>query len=157
MWGRQMPLAAYFRNVGAALLALLWIADFYLPTPPLAQGAAAYPPVIRIHSDRKWPEPVIFDATKVATATAAPSPWDKDPRAPPAAREISTNRAGTSAARDALALMSSEDSRHMVSVEQKKRQLTAKYAARGTRKYSRPQIVFAARQRHYAWRGLTYW
>lgn len=152
-----MPLAAYFRNVGAALLALLWIADFYLPKPPLAQGAAAYPPVIRIHSDRKWPEPVIFDTTKVATAAAAPSPWDKDPPAPPTAREIPSNRAGTSAARDALALMSSQDAHHMASVEQKKRQITAKHAARGTRKYPRPQIVFAARQGHYAWLGFNYW
>jgi hypothetical protein len=151
---RQMPIAAYFRNVGAALLALLWIGNFYLPRPPLAQGAAAYPPVIRIHSDRKWPEPVIFDTTKVATAAAAPSPWDKNPPAPPTAREIPTNRSGTSAARDALALM---NSRHLASVEQKKRQKTTKYAARGTRKYQRPQIVFAARQGHYAWLGFSYW
>ncbi|WP_426424777.1 hypothetical protein [Bradyrhizobium genosp. A] len=149
-----MPLAAYFRNVGAALLALLWIASFYLPTPPLVQRAAEYPPVIRIHSDRKWPEPLIFDTTKVATVAAAPSPWDKDPPAPPTAREIPTNR-DTSAARDALALMSSQDSRHMASVEQKKR--TANYGARGTRKYPRPQNVFAARQGHYAWLGFRYW
>ena len=32
---RQMPLAAYFRNVGAALLALLFVANFALPAPPV--------------------------------------------------------------------------------------------------------------------------
>ena len=30
-----MPLAAYFRNVGAALLALLFVANFTLPVPPV--------------------------------------------------------------------------------------------------------------------------
>lgn len=152
-----MPLAAYFRNVGVALLALLWIADFYLPTPPLAQRAAAYPPVIRIHSDRKRPEPVIFDTTNIVAASAAVSAWDKDPPPPPTDREMSTDRAGTSAARDALALMSSRDSRYMASVEQKRRQMTAKYVARVARKYPRPRIVLAARQGHYAWLGFRYW
>jgi hypothetical protein len=56
-----MPLAAYFRNVGAALLALLLIANFYLPPSPVAQGAATYPPVIRIHSEQRLPAPIVFD------------------------------------------------------------------------------------------------
>jgi hypothetical protein len=60
-----MPLARYFLFVGAALLALLFIADEYLPKLPAAErtNAAADLSVIRIHSDRKWPERVVFDTT----------------------------------------------------------------------------------------------
>jgi hypothetical protein len=60
-----MPLARYFFFVGAALLALLFISDAYLPKLPVADNtvAAADPPLIRIHSDRKWPERVVFDTS----------------------------------------------------------------------------------------------
>jgi hypothetical protein len=142
-----MPLAAYFRNVGAALFALLMIADFYLPKPAVTQVGSSDPAVIRIHSDRKWPERLDFDTTQVVIA-AAPSPWDRGASAPPAAREMPTNRADEPGARDALALMSRQDLRRVASVEQRK---TAKHAARGTRKHPRPQTV------KFAWFGFRQW
>ena len=79
-----MPLARYFFFVGAALLTLLFVVDGYLPKLPLEQrtNAAANLSVIRIHSDRKWPERVVFDttrptitpATKVVTAAKVSAP-----------------------------------------------------------------------------------
>jgi len=146
-----MPLAAYFRNVGGALLALLLVADFYLPTSPVAQRGAAYPPVIRIHTERKLPEPVVFDTTRVVLATATPAPWDSNPPAPPAARDDAPG------VRNAFALLPRTDSHRAASVEQKKRQLIRRYAARGTRRYEPPQILLAARQRQFAWFGFGYW
>ena len=144
-----MPLAAYFRNVGAALLALLMIADFFLPTTLVAQRGVAQPPVVRIHSDGKWPEPVILDTTQVVIAAAAPSPWDKDPPILPAAREMPASRADGPGARDALALMPRQDSHRATSVEKRKRQVT--------RKHPKPQIVLAARQGQFAWFGFRNW
>jgi hypothetical protein len=60
-----MPLARYFLFVGASLLTLLFVVDAYLPKLPDAEqtNAAAGVSVIRIHSDRKWPERVVFDTT----------------------------------------------------------------------------------------------
>ncbi len=60
-----MPLARYFLFVGAALLTLLFISDAYLPKLPATDRteAAADLPTIRIHSDRKWPERVVFDTS----------------------------------------------------------------------------------------------
>jgi hypothetical protein len=60
-----MPVARYFFFVGAALLALLFVVDACLPKLPAAErtNAAADLPMIRIHSDRKWPERVVFDTT----------------------------------------------------------------------------------------------
>ena len=77
-----MPLARYFMFVGGALLALLFVVAAMLPQLPVTDRADTDLPIIRIHSDRKWPEPVIFDTTRptivpaqTLTATAAvPAP-----------------------------------------------------------------------------------
>ena len=143
-----MPLAAYFRNVGAALFALLLIADFYLPTRPLPQKVAANPPVIRIYSDRKAAQPINFDTTQIVIAAAAPAPWDRNPPAP-AARVTSNNHIDVSGVRDAFA------SYREASVE--KRQSTRKYAARGARRYAQRQMVLAARQPQFSWFGFRRW
>lgn len=80
-----MPLLRYFLFVGTALLALLFVVDAYLPKSPVVDGAANANTaavnmaanaatglsVIRIHSDRKWPERVEFD-TSLPAVTAAP-------------------------------------------------------------------------------------
>jgi hypothetical protein len=58
-----MPLARYFIYVGGVLLALLFISDAFLPKLPVAESVSADLPVIRIHSDRKWPERVVFDTS----------------------------------------------------------------------------------------------
>lgn len=141
-----MPLVAYFRNVGAALLALLVLADFYLPATPTVQGAAAYPPAIRIHSARKLPEPVVFDMTQVVFAAATPALWDRNPPAPP------TVRVETSGVRDAFALLPRTDSHRVAAVDQKKRQPTRKYAAR---RHANP--VQVARQGQIPWFGFSHW
>jgi hypothetical protein len=59
-----MPLVRYFFFVGGALLALLFVSDAYLPKPPDVARADADLPVIRIHSDRKWPERLVFDTSR---------------------------------------------------------------------------------------------
>jgi hypothetical protein len=80
-----MPVMRYFLYVGAALLVLLFVAGEAFPTLPVtpaAQGtsAAADLPMIRIHTDRKWPERVVFD-------TSAPT-------IVPPQTHIATNEAG---------------------------------------------------------------
>jgi hypothetical protein len=76
-----MPLLRYFVFVGGALLALLLFCDAVLPQVPLPVNLASGSdlPAIRIRSDRKWPERVVFDTTipsiapvTVAAARAAP-------------------------------------------------------------------------------------
>jgi hypothetical protein len=58
-----MPLARYFFFVGGVLLALLFVVDAVLPKLPVADRADTDLPAIRIHSDRKWPERVVFDTS----------------------------------------------------------------------------------------------
>src|ERR1700676_4434625 len=69
-----MPLARYFLFVGGVLLALLFVVDAVLPTLPVADAdrtnTGVDRSVIRIHSDRKWPERVVFD-TSIPTIVPA--------------------------------------------------------------------------------------
>jgi hypothetical protein len=61
-----MPLLRYFFLVGGALLVLLFAADAYLPKSPAVERATATADLsmIRIRSDRKWPERIVFDTTQ---------------------------------------------------------------------------------------------
>ncbi len=52
-----MPLARYFLLVGGVLLALLFVVDAVLPKLPVVERTDT------IHSDRKWPERVVFDTS----------------------------------------------------------------------------------------------
>ena len=83
-----MPVARYFFYVGGVLLALLFGVDAFAPKEQVAGSiaAAAAPetnPTLRIRSDRKWPEPVVYDTSlptivppkvEIAAAAIVPEP-----------------------------------------------------------------------------------
>ena len=66
-----MPIARYFAVVGGTLLALLLAVNWYFTDcpPGLPALPVEYAPLmpqaedfnIRIHSDQKWPEKLLFD------------------------------------------------------------------------------------------------
>jgi hypothetical protein len=62
-----MPLLRYFIFVGGSLLALLLVVNATLPAEPLLETSTSgsdLPPV-RIHSDRKLPDRVVFDTSAI--------------------------------------------------------------------------------------------
>lgn len=80
-----MPVARYFFYVGGVLLALLFAVDAYVPKESVISATAAAAtienPTLRIRSDRKWPERVVYDTSlptivpsdvKTEAAAAAP-------------------------------------------------------------------------------------
>ena len=147
-----MSLAGYFGNVGAALLALLWIADFYLPRPDVVRSAVVDQPTIRIHSDRKWPEPVVFDtSTPVASTSLAASDRNIEASlaaaAPPASSALA--KAG-----DALAMLPRTGSPGPESAQERRQ---SKVAARPVRKKARPHILPASPNSQFAWFGYRPW
>ncbi|WP_027518543.1 hypothetical protein [Bradyrhizobium sp. WSM1417] len=93
-----MPIFRYFFFVGGALFALLFAADYVLPTSPVTQAIATASneqPLIRIRSDRHLPERVVLDtsqptlaapAVKIAAVAAPQSPVES---MSPALAEIS--------------------------------------------------------------------
>jgi len=70
-----MLLVRYFLSVGGVLLALLFVADAVVPKMPAADtnrnDADIDKAVIRIHTDRKWPERVVFDTSMPTTIVPA--------------------------------------------------------------------------------------
>lgn len=143
-----MPLAAYFWKIGALLLALLFVADFYLPRAPVVPGAAADRPAIRIHSEQKLPERVVLDTSaapvvsNIDTATALTS------TPPPAIR------ADTPAVANALAML--PDLRPPESADHK-RQRKPQHVAIRPKRHVKPQMDPWARQPQYAWFGFRPW
>jgi hypothetical protein len=72
-----MPVLRYFFYVGGVLLALLFVANAYGPEPQIVSSTASASavdssaiPMIRIRSDRKWPERVVFDTSAPVIAAA---------------------------------------------------------------------------------------
>ena len=69
-----MPLLRYFLYVGGALLSLILIANLVLPQEslPATLTSATELPTVRIQSDRKLPERIVFDTS--STVATAPVP-----------------------------------------------------------------------------------
>jgi hypothetical protein len=69
-----MPIRQYFSWVGSVLLVALFAADWWLPGPA-AHSPSAIPSNekvnLRIRSDHKWPERVVFDTAIREDAFAA--------------------------------------------------------------------------------------
>ena len=69
-----MPIFRYFIFVGGALLALLFAANYVLPTSPVTEAVATASneqPLIRIRSDRHLPERVVLDTSQPTLAARA--------------------------------------------------------------------------------------
>jgi hypothetical protein len=67
-----MPLGRYFGFAGSLLLALLFLADWYIPKQSAAADRADVDrSIIRIHTMHKWPEAIVFD-TSLPTITSPP-------------------------------------------------------------------------------------
>jgi len=78
---KMMPLARYFLFVGGALMALLFAFDFFSPKAVADIGTQAASAgtvdksTLRIRSEQKWPERIVFDTTQLTVAPkAAPAP-----------------------------------------------------------------------------------
>ena len=74
-----MPIGRYIAFVGSLLVAMLFIANWLLPMDPTlsATSEQADKPIIRIKSDRKWPERIVFD-TNAPTIVPQKSPVTAD-------------------------------------------------------------------------------
>jgi len=79
-----MPVTRYFLWVGSVLLALLFVADACLPKLPARKATATPAPVIRVYSERQWPERIVFDTSAPLPRVAATNPVDLEPAQPTA-------------------------------------------------------------------------
>jgi hypothetical protein len=147
----EMPIARYFLFVGGVLLALLFISDAVLPQLPVADRASADLPVIRIHSDRKWPERVVFDTTipnlaPVQTAKA-------DVPAPVTAADVSAK----ARVREAFAQLQPSDAKQVESNNLKKPEPKLRPKRKIARKRVAPPRVLVAQQPQFGFFANNMW
>ncbi len=136
-----MPVLRYFVFVGAALLALLFVVAATFPALPTAQvasstdAAAADVSMIRIHSDRKWPERVVFDTSAPTTVPAAlvaagPAPTQTAKNETGVAAPADVADVGTRVtARDAFAQLAPPDLKKLNPKPRPKRKIAKRHLA----------------------------
>jgi hypothetical protein len=148
---QRMPLARYFLCVGGVLLALLFIVDAYLPKFPVAAKATANSPVIRILSDRKWPERIVYDTSLPTIIPAQVAGTELVVHAPAMIAGASLG----ARERAAFAQLPSSDARELRLPKPKMRE--PKLQRSREKRYAVVPTVLIARQPHFGWFGNRIW
>jgi hypothetical protein len=146
-----MPLARYFVLVGGVLLALVFISDLYFPKSPGAERADIDRQVIRIHSDKKWPERIVFD-TSVPT-TPAPAQAVVAGVTPAVADEAPAK----SRVRDSFAQLMPSDTKHVHVAEWRKPEPKPLRKRKIARRRVGPPPVMVAQQPQFGFFGNSWW
>lgn len=145
-----MPVLRYFVLVGGVLLALLFLSNEVLPQLPVAERVAESGPnksVIRINSDRKWPERVVFD-TNMPTIVPPVAPAlvaEAAGPAPAAVAEVSAQARGL----QAFAQLKPSEPRKPEPKPQPKRKVAKTRVA--------PSMVVVAQQPRFGFFGNDTW
>jgi hypothetical protein len=148
-----MPLARYFFYVGGVLLALLFVLDAYLPKAPVAERANANLPVIRIHSERKWPERIVFDTSPPTIIPPRITSDEGSIRSPPAATDVSVKARD----RQAFAQMQPSDAKRLEPSAPGRRELKPQRQRKIVKRHVMPRSLLVARQPQFGWFGNTIW
>lgn len=70
-----MPLGRYFAFTGSVLLALLFLADWYMPKRPAEPTRTEVDKtIIRIYSGHRWPDAIAFDTNRPTISPLAITP-----------------------------------------------------------------------------------
>jgi hypothetical protein len=147
-----MPLARYFLLVGGALLALLFLADACMPILPLADGANSNRATIRIHSEMKLPERVVYD-TSLPTITPVPV---ADSRRDATGQAV-TIVAVPAKAQEAFAELQTSDANRVGPPETRKREAKQQHQRKHARRRVAPYEFRVARQPQFGWFGQLIW
>ena len=137
-----MPLARYFLFVSTALLALLFLADSFLPKLPVAEREETHLPAIHVHSSQKWPERIVYD-TSIPTIIPAPESAASSIPPPAPIADSSTK------ARQAFAQLQPSDQKKREPKPQRQRKIAKRNAV--------PPTLLVARQPQFGWFGPRIW
>jgi hypothetical protein len=145
-----MPLVRYFLYVGGVLVALIFIVDSYLSKLPIVENADPHRPKIRIYSDDRWPERVIFDTSIRPITPSQPAEAEANIPTPAVTAEVPVK------AREAFAELQPTDTLKVQSTGSKapepKPQRQRKIAKRHA-----PPMHLVWRQPPFGWYGGRSW
>jgi hypothetical protein len=149
---QRMPLARYCSFVGGVLLALLFILDACFPKLPVAAKAKVNLTVIRIYSDRKWPERIVYDTslpTIVPTSTASTGVIIQAPK-------IIADASAGAKERESFAMLPPSIDRLQAS-NAKMREPKPQHHRKVARKRAPAPTIAMARQLQFGWFGRNFW
>jgi hypothetical protein len=147
-----MPLARYFFLVGGVLLALLFVADAVLPKLPVPDRADTDLPVIRIHSDRKWPERIAFDTSLPTIIPVTAAKVEANIPAPVEAVGVSAK----ARMRDAFALLQPSGPTPLQTSNSRKPEPKLQQKRKIAKKHIGPPIMLVAQQPRFGLFGNTW-
>ena len=148
-----MPLARYFLYVGGVLLTLVFILDACLTKLPVMESADVNSPIIRIRSDRKWPERIVFDTTLPAIVPAQTAIVEERVPGPSTVIDIARKERE----REAFALMQPSDAKRLETSAPARRELTPQRQRKTVKRHVMPRSLFVARQPQFGWFGNSIW
>ena len=148
-----MPLARYFLYVGGVLLTLVFILDACLTKLPVMERAQVNSPIIRIHSERKWPERIVFDNT-LSTIVPAQTAIVEDRVSSPA---TVAGVAVKEREREAFALMHPSNAKRLEPSTPGRRELKPQRQRKIAKRHVIPRSLIVARQPQFGWFGNTIW
>jgi hypothetical protein len=150
----EMPLARYFLSVGGTLLALLFALDAYLPKEPVAKVVSGGfdPSSIRIHSDRKWPERVVFDTSHPPVVPVQTANVEAN-RPPVAVAEVSAE----ARARASFAQLLPPDQKQAELSAPKKPEKKPVQKRRIAKRHAAPPMMLVAQQPQFGFFGNNTW
>jgi hypothetical protein len=148
-----MPLARYFLYVGGVLLTLVFILDACLTKLPVLERSHANSPVIRIHSDRKWPERIVFDTNLPAIAPAQAAIAEDRVASPASVADASVKERE----REAFALMQPSDAKRLQPSDPGRRELKPQRPRKIVKRHVPPRSLLVWWQPQYGWFGNTIW
>ena len=153
-----MPLLRYFVFVGGALLALLFISTAYLPKMPDEVRADSGAPgfdrsTIRIHSQLKWPERVVFDTNQPTIVPPPAVTTTASVQAPAAMADVSAK----ARVREALAEMPSPDRTQAQLSDPKKPEKPVQRKRKIAKRRAAPPVMLVAQQPQFNLFGNNTW
>jgi hypothetical protein len=149
---QRMPLARYFAYVGGVLLALLFILDASFPKLPVAAKEKVNLAVIRIYSDRKWPERIAYDTSLPTIVPTLMSSTEIIIHAPKKIADASLGERE----REAFAMLSTSAAQLQVS-NTKTRDLKPRHQSKIARKRAAAPRIAMARHLQFGWFGRNFW
>ena len=154
-----MPVARYFLFIGGILLALIFAIDGFSPPQAVVASRAASSvdkTVVRIRSDQKLPERVVYD-TSLPTIVPAPVMAARAvaPPAPASASASATDSSAQARARDTFAHFVPAEAKPEPQV-QRKRKIAKSRLARPMQTTQQPQLR-VAQQSQFGFFGGSNW
>ena len=148
-----MPIARYFLFVGGVLLALILAIDTFAPQPAVVATQAAPSvdkTVVRIRSDQKLPERVVYDTSLPTIIPPAVTAQAVAPPAPPVVADIPAQ----ARVRETFAQFVPEAKKADPQVQRKRKVAKSRPAA--PMQFAQPQMR-VAQQSHYGFFGGPSW